>query len=391
MANTYDAIIIGAGIMGAATALELSKRGLKVAVLDKSSIGAGSTGKSSAIIRQHYSNPTTARMALHSLRIFQNFREEVGGESGFRQTGFLVLTPEKDVEGLRANVKFQQDLGINTEILDREEILTRWPYLEGNGLVEAAYEPESGFADPNLTLQGYIQASRGLGATILQDTPVTSVDIQNSKIQRVITPAAAFASPIVINCAGPWGAQVAEMAGIEVPINACRVQVAFFRRPDEFRSEHPVVADFIHAVYWRAETGDLTMVGLIDPEEENYVVDPDAYNEKPDFEFILDAGNRLVNRFPGLEKSESTGGFAALYAITPDWHPLIDEIIPESGFYICAGFSGHGFKLGPAVGLMTADMVLGRETEGMDRKLFRLSRYEEDDPVRGQYEYSIVG
>jgi sarcosine oxidase subunit beta len=391
MANTYDAIIIGAGIMGAATALELSKRGLKVAVLDKSSIGAGSTGKSSAIIRQHYSNPTTARMALHSLRIFQNFREEVGGESGFRQTGFLVLTPEKDVEGLRANVKFQQDLGINTEILDREEILTRWPYLEGNGLVEAAYEPESGFADPNLTLQGYIQASRGLGATILQDTPVTSVDIQNGKVQRVITPAAAFASPIVINCAGPWGAQVAEMAGIEVPINACRVQVAFFRRPDEFRSEHPVVADFIHAVYWRAETGDLTMVGLIDPEEENYVVDPDAYNEKPDFEFILDAGNRLVNRFPGLEKSESTGGFAALYAITPDWHPLIDEIIPESGFYICAGFSGHGFKLGPAVGLMTADMVLGRETEGMDRKLFRLSRYEEDDPVRGQYEYSIVG
>lgn len=391
MANTYDAIIIGAGIMGAATALELSKRGLKVAVLDKSSIGAGSTGKSSAIIRQHYSNPTTARMALHSLRIFQNFREEVGGESGFRQTGFLVLTPEKDVEGLRANVKFQQDLGINTEILDREEILTRWPYLEGNGLVEAAYEPESGFADPNLTLQGYIQASRGLGATILQDTPVTSVDIQNGKIQRVITPTAAFASPIVINCAGPWGAQVAEMAGIEVPINACRVQVAFFRRPDEFRSEHPVVADFIHAVYWRAETGDLTMVGLIDPEEENYVVDPDAYNEKPDFEFILDAGNRLVNRFPGLEKSESTGGFAALYAITPDWHPLIDEIIPESGFYICAGFSGHGFKLGPAVGLMTADMVLGRETEGMDRKLFRLSRYEEDDPVRGQYEYSIVG
>lgn len=391
MANTYDAIIIGAGIMGAATALELSKRGLKVAVLDKSSIGAGSTGKSSAIIRQHYSNPTTARMALHSLRIFQNFREEVGGESGFRQTGFLVLTPEKDVEGLRANVKFQQDLGINTEILDREEILTRWPYLEGNGLVEAAYEPESGFADPNLTLQGYIQASRGLGATILQDTPVTSVDIQNGKVRRVITPAAAFASPIVINCAGPWGAQVAEMAGIEVPINACRVQVAFFRRPDEFRSEHPVVADFIHAVYWRAETGDLTMVGLIDPEEEKYVVDPDAYNEKPDFEFILDAGNRLVNRFPGLEKSESTGGFAALYAITPDWHPLIDEIIPESGFYICAGFSGHGFKLGPAVGLMTADMVLGRETEGMDRKLFRLSRYEEDDPVRGQYEYSIVG
>jgi sarcosine oxidase subunit beta len=181
------------------------------------------------------------------------------------------------------------------------------------------------------------------------------------------------------------------MAGVEVPIKSCRVQVAFFRRPELYRDEHPVVADFINAVYWRAETGDLTMVGLIDPEEENYVVDPDAYNESADFDFILDAGSRLVNRFPGLEDSQSTGGFAALYAITPDWHPIIDELLPGSGLYICAGFSGHGFKLGPAIGLMTADMVMGNETPGMDRRLFRLVRYEQGDPVRGQYEYSIVG
>ena len=391
MSETYDAIIIGAGIMGCTTALELSKRGMTVALLEKGSIGDGSTGKSSAIIRQHYSNPTTARMALHSLRVFQNFKDVVAGESGFTQTGFLVLTPEKDVEGLRSNVRLQREVGIQTELLDRDEILSRWPYLDGSGLVEAAYEPESGFADPNLTLQGYAQACRALGAKIFQDTPVTGVHLQNGKIQNVETPNGVFSSPLVINCAGPWGAQVARMVSVEVPINPCRVQVAFFRRPEAYAAGHPVVADFIHAVYWRVETGGLTMVGLIDPEEENYVVDPDAYNEKPDFNFILDAGNRLVSRFPGLEDSESTGGFAALYAITPDWHPIMDELIPGSGFYICAGFSGHGFKLGPAVGLMTADMVLGEQTPGMDRSLFRLSRYAEDQPVRGQYEYSIVG
>ena len=391
MSETYDAIIIGAGIMGCTTALELSKRGMTVALLEKGSIGDGSTGKSSAIIRQHYSNPTTARMALHSLRVFQNFKDVVAGESGFTQTGFLVLTPEKDVEGLRSNVRLQRELGIQTELLDRDEILSRWPYLDGSGLVEAAYEPESGFADPNLTLQGYAQACRALGAKIFQDTPVTGVHLQNGKIQNVETPNGVFSSPLVINCAGPWGAQVARMVSVEVPINPCRVQVAFFRRPEAYAAGHPVVADFIHAVYWRVETGGLTMVGLIDPEEENYVVDPDAYNEKPDFNFILDAGNRLVSRFPALEDSESTGGFAALYAITPDWHPIMDELIPGSGFYICAGFSGHGFKLGPAVGLMTADMVLGEQTPGMDRSLFRLNRYAEDQPVRGQYEYSIVG
>ena len=92
-----------------------------------------------------------------------------------------------------------------------------------------------------------------------------------------------------------------------------------------------------------------------------------------------------------MEASESTGGFAALYGITPDWHPIIDEPDPGSGIYICAGFSGHGFKLGPAVGLITADMITGQITPDMDRTMFRLSRYDEGDPVRGQYEYSIVG
>jgi sarcosine oxidase subunit beta len=169
------------------------------------------------------------------------------------------------------------------------------------------------------------------------------------------------------------------------------VQAAFFRRPSPYKDSHPVVADFVHAVYWRAETGNLTLVGLIDPEEENYIVDPDAYNEKVDFDFIADAGERLVKRFPGLEESESAGGFAALYAITPDWHPIIDEMIEGSGLYVCAGFSGHGFKLGPAVGLMTADMVTSVKTPGMDRYLFRRTRYEEGKPIQGQYEYSIVG
>ena len=242
-----------------------------------------------------------------------------------------------------------------------------------------------------MTLQSYFRASRRLGATFFQDTLVTGIELINGKIQGVATPNESLACPMVINCAGPWGAQVARMVNIEVPIKSCRVQVAFFRRPAAYVASHPVVADFIHAVYWRAETGGLTMVGLIDPEEENYIVDPDEYNESPDFDFILDAGNRLVSRFPGLEASESMGGFASLYAITPDWHPILDELIPGSGFYICAGFSGHGFKLGPAVGLMTAAMVLGEQTPAMDRDLFRLGRYAENKPVRGQYEYSIVG
>ncbi len=391
MAETYDVIVIGAGIMGCSTAYQLARRGLKVAVLEKETPGAGSSGKSSAIIRQHYSNEVTARMALHSLRVFQNFKEEVGGESGFTQAGFFVLTPAKDIEGLKANVALQQSVGIKTELVPREEIKKLWPHLEVGDLVAAAYEPESGYADPSLTVNSYAEAARRHGARIYQDTPVTGVRMAGGKVVGVDTPKGAFDAGAVVNCAGPWGARVAAMVGVEVPINPCRVQVAFFRRPSGYKEEHPVVADFVYGVYWRSETGALTLVGLIDPEEANDVVDPDAYQEQLDRDFVLEVGERLVRRFPAMERSESTGGYAALYAITPDWHPVIDEAILGSGFYLCAGFSGHGFKLGPAVGLMTADMVTGQETPGMERRMFRLSRYAENDPVRGRYEYSIVG
>jgi sarcosine oxidase subunit beta len=377
MNPNYDVIVIGAGVMGLSSAYQLARRGLKTSIIEKTGLGAGSTGKSSAIIRQHYSNEVTARMALYSLRVFQDFRERVGGEAGFTETGFLVLTPEKDLEGLRANVELQQSVGIDTKLLSNEEVLDRWPYLEAGDLVAAAYEPESGYADPNLTLGGYAEAARRHGATIHLETEVTGLRFQAGRVVGVDTSDGAFEAPQVVNCAGPWGAQVASMADVEVPIDSCRVQVALFQRPKTHAEEHPVVADFTHASYWRPETGGLTLVGLIDPIEREDVVDPDRYNERVDLDFVADIGDRLVQRFPAMENSRSANGYAALYAITPDWHPVIDEALEQSGFYICAGFSGHGFKLGPAVGVMVADMLTGEMTEGLDRELFGIGRFAE--------------
>ena len=391
MAESYDVIIIGAGIMGCSTAFQLAQQGMRVAVLEKEMIGAGSTGESSAIIRQHYSNELTARMALYSLGVFQNFRERVGGASGFTRTGFLALTDADDREGLEANVALQRRVGINTEILSPEALKELMPGLDTAGLVAAAYEPESGYADPNLTVNSYARAARDLGVDIFTDTPVTGVRFRGERVVGVDSSKGAFDAPRVLNSAGPWGAQVAKMAGVEVPINACRVQVGFFRRPVTEPEEHPVVADFINATYFRSETGNLTLVGLIDPGEAESIVDPDRYKKGVDDEFIMDAGSRLVERYPSLEQSQVTGGYASLYAITPDWHPIVDELIPGSGFYICAGFSGHGFKLGPAVGVMAAEMLLGVQDYQFDPQLFRLGRYEEGKPVQGLYEYSIVG
>lgn len=377
--------------MGCSTAMQLSQRGLKVALLEKENIGAGSSGKSSAIIRQHYSNELTARMALHSLRVFQDFKERVGGECGFVETGFVAVVAAKDYEGLEANVELQRKVGIKTEMLSPEALWEIMPGIVTNDLVSAAYEPESGHADPNLTVNSYADSARRHGAAIFVDAEVTNLLFNRDKIEGVDTPKDKYYAPTVLNCAGPWGARVAKMAGIDVPINSCRVQVAFFKRPSGFEAGHPVIADFIHGTYFRDETGGLTLAGLIDPSEADAIVNPDSYREQLDSDFMLEIGNQVIRRYPPIEQGESRGGYAALYAITPDWHPIVDELIPDSGFYICAGFSGHGFKLGPAVGVMVADRLTKESSPEFDSRFFRLSRYEEEKPVQGNYEYSIAG
>lgn len=391
MAQSFDIIIIGAGIMGCSTAFQLARRGVKVAVFEKGYYGNGSTGRSSAIIRQHYSNELTAQMALHSLQMFQNFDDAVGGDCGYVKTGFLALASAKDRDGLEANVALQKQVGIRTDIISAGDLRELMPTLAAADLVSAAYEPDGGYADPNLTVTAFANAARRHGAAFFLDTEVTGIRFDGGRVAGISTRTDTFSTPIVLNSAGPWGAQVAKMAGVTVPINACRVQVTFFRRPPQYAAPHPVVVDFVHATYFRSETGDLTLAGLVDPAEANAVVNPDNFNEQLDADFVLEVGEPLVQRFPLIEQSRNTGGYAALYAVTPDWHPLVDELIPDSGFFISAGFSGHGFKLGPAAGVMIADMLTGTSDPLFDRSLFRTTRYAENQPVVGQYEYSIAG
>ncbi|MFQ5536539.1 MAG: NAD(P)/FAD-dependent oxidoreductase [Gemmatimonadota bacterium] len=390
MSSTYDVVVIGAGIMGCATAMELSRRGHRVAVVEKETLASGSTGRSSAIVRQHYSNEVTARMARHGLDVFTEFHERVGGECGFVRAGFLVLVPAEDGEGLEANVALQRGVGINTRILAPEEVRDVLPHAAAADLVAAAYEPDAGYADPHLTTSGLADAARRAGTDFLFNREVTGVRLQGGRVRGVDTTAGPLHADVVVNCAGPWGARVAAMAGLEVPVNACRAQVAVFSRPEGEAGAHPVVLDFVHASYFRPETGDLMLVGLIDPSEAEDVVDPDDYPHHTDPGFEVDVGARWVARCPPMEAARPRRGYAGLYAVTPDWHPVIDEVPPGSGFFLCTGFSGHGFKLGPAVGLLVAQMVSGEEP-AFDPSLFRLSRYAEGRPVRGRYEYSITG
>jgi glycine/D-amino acid oxidase-like deaminating enzyme len=188
----------------------------------------------------------------------------------------------------------------------------------------------------------------------------------------------------VINAAGIWGDRIGRMAGIEIPITVCRHKINFFTRPAGATAPHPLVYDFVKNIYTRPETGGLTLVGPLDPEELNDRADPDRYNEGVTFEETAEAMERAMHRFPVMEHGEVARGYAGCFDVTPDWHPILDES-PVEGFYLAVGFSGHGFKLSPAVGDMVARLVVDGKSPGDDVHAFRFSRFAEHKPIRGTY------
>lgn len=393
MLATAEVVVIGGGITGTSAAFQLARRGLKVALVEKRFIAAGSTGKSSAIIRQHYSNEVTARMALYSLRVWQNFVEAVGGDADFVTTGFVVLVDEKDRAGLMENIAMQQSIGVNTRFVSSDELRKLEPGITETRDIVGAYEPEGGYADPASAASSFAKAAQRHGAVIHQDTLVTNIIMSGGRVTGVQTSQGEIHTAAVVNCANAWAPLIGKMVGVNLPVEASRHQVATFQRPRSHAHAHLIGADFVHQTYYRPEGGLLTLVGSIEASEAEHKIDPDHYNESADYEFIEDAAQRIRNRYPYMEQALSKGGWSGIYGVTPDWHPIIDEVPSSSGFFVAAGFSGHGFKLGPAVGVMIADMVsrASSPTAGLERSLFRFARFAESQPVRGKYEYSIVG
>jgi sarcosine oxidase subunit beta len=389
--NASDIIIIGGGINGVSTAFHLAREGAQVTLLEKSFIAGGPTGRSSAIIRQHYSNPVTARMALKSLRFWQHFDEIVGGDAGYTQTGFLIGVRPEDVDGLKANIALQQSLGINTRFVSPEEIREIEPQLDPTGLGGAAYEPESGYCDPAMAANGFAQAAKRLGAIIKTGVTVTDIQVRTGRVSAVITDQGVFPAGAVIVAAGPWSKGLLQPLDIEIPSITARVKVGLYRRPEDF-THHCIWGDFLTQIYLRPETGNLMLVGSISPEEaEDQVADPDNFNERVELDVLADFAERAAKRYPAMQRGHLTGSFASLYDITPDWHPILDAVPGIEGLYLCSGTSGHGFKLSPAVGEMMAHLVLHGKQPEDDINLFSFERFAQGQLVCGQYEYSILG
>ena len=195
----------------------------------------------------------------------------------------------------------------------------------------------------------------------------------------------------VIVAAGPWSPRLLTKLGIETPISNLRVKIGVFKRPQAL-DRHAIWGDFMTKTYFRPETGNMMLVGSIaDDETKDKVSDPDQINTKVEFEVISHYAEAAATRYPAMEQSKLANDYASMYDVTEDWHPIHDQVPDYQGLYLCAGSSGHGFKLSPAVGEMVANMVIHGKGPEDDINLFSFDRFEKGELVKGEYDHDILG
>jgi sarcosine oxidase, subunit beta len=385
MNQSYDAIVIGAGVMGASIAYNLSQRGLKVLILERQSIAVGATGASSGLVRMHYDVEVDSALAWESFHYFKNWRECIGGECGFTRTGFLqIVTPDKN-EHLRGNVEMQKRLGILTEVITAADVKKLAPMFNTNDFELAAYEPESGYADPTSATNSFITNAKACGSVLLQDCEVTGIRISGGKVVGVDSGRGSFDAPILVNCAGTFADHICRMVGVEVPLDTWSHDVAFVKRPAEV-GMHPAVIDDALSMYFRPE-GELTLIGLEDynrmgepPESDLGRVDPG---------FVMRAIDRICERVEGMEEGSLHSTHVGRDGLTPDQRAIIDKAGPD-GFYIACGFSGTGFKLSPAVGVCMSDLILDGSAKLVDISSLNLNRFARGELIQGEHSYGHI-
>jgi sarcosine oxidase, subunit beta len=390
MTRTAEVIVVGGGVNGCSIAFHLARRGVRnIVLVEKGHVASGPTGVSSGVVRQHYTNETLAAMARDSVRVFERFGDEVGGDAGFVQCGVVFLSGRDSAAQLATTVEMHQRLGIRESVLSSDELKAMEPRLADEDVACGAYDPDGGYADPTLAANSFADAARRMGVEILKRTTVTGLRIDAGSIAGVQTDKGDIASGTVINAAGPWGAKIAAMAGIEIPLTVTRHAVVVTERPLAWRSRTPVWGDLIGGWYFKPDGQTGMMVGSV--QDDHRSVDADQYVDIATNDEVVAASSALLRRFPIMEEGTARSGWAGLYDVTPDSQPVIDRIERVPGLFCAVGFSGHGFKIAPAVGRIMSDLVVDGVCRSYDIGLFRHDRFTTGDLHPSAYTYGILG
>jgi sarcosine oxidase subunit beta len=370
-----DVVVIGGGIVGLSSAYYLADRGAEVTVYEKGTLGNGSTERSAGGIRTQFSTAVNVELSLASLEVWDRFEESFGVDIGHRRTGYLFLArDEATADSFEENVAMQRDLGVPAEFLDGADLRDYCAGLHADRFVAGTYCGIDGFADPYLAMQGYAGAAREAGATIHTKTAVTDVHREGDRVVGVSTERGRHDADLVVNAAGPWAGRVAAMAGLDLPVAPRRRQVLVVDPERPVPEGDPLTIDLDTGLYFRPEREGVALVGGQfdgpDPDQ-----DPDGYDTDVDFDWVGEVMERAtdVAAYFG-DETRVRRGWAGLYAVTPDHHPILEESLP--GLVNAIGFSGHGFQHAPATGQLVTEMAFDGAPALVDVSRLSSARFE---------------
>ncbi|HKP39779.1 FAD-binding oxidoreductase [Mycobacterium sp.] len=390
--TTADVVIVGGGIEGAAAAWALSQRGITdVFVAERNTVASGMTGKSSGIVRCHYGVSSLAAMATVGLEVFEQADEIFGTDIGFRQTGYVVGVGEPNVESLRKSLAAQRAVGVQTEEIDASEVARMWPFADLSPFGAFGWEARGGYGDAYQTAQAFAVAARAAGVRIRQGTTVTGLLLDGDRVTGVrLADGSEVSAGTVVVATGVWTRPFLAPYGVDVPIRVVREQIVTIK-PGVETGRVPVFSDLVSLQYVRPEIGGEILFGnsdLADAED----ADPDNYLNRASDAFVDLTVDKVSTRFPGFTDAAISSSYAGCYDVTPDWNPVISTTGLD-GLIVAAGFSGHGFKIAPAVGRLVADLVVdGRSSDPrIPHTDFLLSRFAEGDLLKSPYPYVGAG
>jgi len=377
-----DLVIIGGGIMGASAAYHLAARGMKnVVLLEREPFfGQGATGRCAGGVRYQFATEVNLRLSLASLPMLERFAEEPGQDLEYRRCGYLfVLTDRKDVAAFERNVALQHKLGIQTQWMDGDEIRRRLPQMSFDDALAGSFYHKDGLVDPNSVVMGYISAANRLGLKAFNNIEVTGIRLSGNQVAGVETASGPIETRLILNAAGPWAARIGEMAGVRIPIQPIRRQMFTTAPLPGLPHDFPFVIDFAQSLYFHRE-GEGLLIGMSNPNQ------PPGFDQSVDDDFELVNLEAAVARMPLLDKARRASHWAGLYEVTPDAHPIYG-ITPVEGFFVVAGFSGHGFMHGPISGKLMTELILDGRFSSVDVSMLDLGRFDEGRLIR---EYNVV-
>lgn len=370
MKNSAEVVIIGGGISGCSTAYNLAKQGVKnIVVIEKSYICSGSTGRCGAGVRMQWGTEMNCKIAKKSIEFYEHANEilEYDKDVDFKQKGYLLVADnEKEVEQFRKNIEVQHSCGVPSKLLCLQEAKEIVPYLNIDVLKGAAFCGKDGFLNPFKTTDAFYNAAKRLGVEFYTFTEVTGIQTQKGRVVGVETTKGNISTNIVVNATNAYAKNICDMVGMDIPVYSERHQILVTEPVEPMQD--PMVMSFGLNFYVQQSPEGSFIMGRGDANE------PRDLRITSSWHFAEEMAKTIDMVLPPISNLRMIRQWAGLYNMTPDKQPIYDKAENVEGFYICVGYSGHGFMFGPITGIVMAEMILGLEPT-IDVSMLNLNRF----------------